>query len=172
MRWTLIVALVAVLWWGGASTGGWAQTEAKRGSLRGLKGVGVVVEALQPEAEREGLTKSQLRTDVELALRQAGIRVLSEEESLAEPGGPYLYINLNTVKSEVLYAFVSYSFSLQISLRQDATLTRDPSIKVNAMTWQTSVLGSVSAANLQDLRKTLRDSLDQFINDYLAVNPK
>jgi hypothetical protein len=154
------------------SATGWAQIDTKRGSLRGLKGIGVVVEALQPGTESDGLTQSQLRTDVELALRQAGIRVLSQEESLAEPGRPYLYINLNTMKSEVLNVFASYLFSLQLSLRQDATLTRAPDIKVSAITWQTAVLGSVKAADLQNLRKTLRDSLDQFINDYLAVNPK
>src|SRR5262249_45458347 len=130
---TLILGMV--LWcvsMGGAT--GWAQLDMKRGSLRGLKGIGVVVEALQPGTENDGLTQSQLRTDVELALRQAGIRVLSQEESLAEPGSPYLYINLNTIKSEVLSVFSSYLFSLQLSLRQDATLTRAPDIKVSATT--------------------------------------
>jgi len=155
-----------------ASTVSWAQTDLQRGSLRGLKGVGVVVESLQSEVERDGLTRSHIRTDSELALRQAGIRVLSEDESLNEPGSPYLYVNLTTVKSEVLYAFTSYLYSLQISLRQNVTLTREPNTKVSAMTWQTSVLGSVNAADLENLRKTIRDSLNQFINDYLAANPK
>lgn len=150
----------------------WTQTDLQRGSLRGLNGVGVVVESLQSDVERDGLTRSLIRTDTELALRQAGIRVLSEEESLNEPGSPYLYVNLSTVKSAVLYAFTSYLYSLQISLRQDVTLTRDTNTKVSAMTWHTSVLGSVDATKLENIRKTLRDSLNKFINDYLAANPK
>ena len=37
------------------------------------------------EVERAGLTKQQLQTDVELRLRQAGIRVLTEQEQLIVP---------------------------------------------------------------------------------------
>jgi hypothetical protein len=168
----LLASITLLCLWGMASPEGFAQTDMKRGSLRGLKGLGVVVEELQPEAERDGLTKSQLRTDVELKLRQAGLRVLSPEESLKEPGSPYLYVNLNTAKSEVLYAFATYAYALQVALKQEVTLTRDPDIRGSATTWDTGVLGTVGAANLPDLRKTLSDVLDRFINDYLAANPK
>ncbi|MGE0823746.1 MAG: hypothetical protein AB7G75_03350 [Candidatus Binatia bacterium] len=168
-----LLIIITVLWcWGMVGNVSWAEPDAKQESLRGLKGIGVVIEPLQPETEQDGLTQSLIRTDVELALRQAGIHVLSQEESVSEPGSPYLYINLNTVKSEVLYAFTSYLYSLQVSFRQEVTLTRDPQIRVSAATWQSGVLGSISASNLQNLRKTIRDSLDQFINDYLAANPK
>jgi len=169
-----LLTTVAVLWvWGLSVCGGSAQTEMDRKSLRGLKGIAVVVEALQPEAERDGLTKSQIKTDIELKLRQAGIHVLTTEESFKTPGSPYLYVNINTTKTDVLYgAFSTYAFSLQVALKQDVTLTRDSDLKGSATTWETHALGTVGANNLQDTRRVLGDLLDRFINDYLAENPK
>jgi hypothetical protein len=55
--------------------------------LRGLRGIQVVVEKINPEAEKYGLTEQLLQTDTELRLRQHGIRVgpglqPEEEEAL------------------------------------------------------------------------------------------
>jgi hypothetical protein len=70
-----------------ASTGAQGgDTEGERATLRGLDGVQVVVEDLQPDVERNGLTRQQLQTDVELRLRKAGIRVLTEQELDRAPG--------------------------------------------------------------------------------------
>ena len=77
------------------STAAWGlDTKATRESLRGLTGVEVVVENVPPDLEPAGLTANQLRTDAELRLRKAGIRVLTREETLATPGVPYLYIRV------------------------------------------------------------------------------
>ena len=59
-----------------ASPGRAGDDEKSRMSLRGLKGMQVVVEHLEPEVEQHGLTTSALQTDVELKLRQAGIPML------------------------------------------------------------------------------------------------
>src|SRR2546425_12694340 len=67
-----------------------------RATLRGLSGVGVIIENLpDPEVERAGLTRQQLQTDVELQLRQAGITVLTWEETPKTPGAPSLYVRVN-----------------------------------------------------------------------------
>src|SRR2546425_3316356 len=81
--------------------------EGARETLRGLKGVGVVVERVSPDAERDGLTQSQLQTDVELRLRKAGIPALTQEECRATPGHPFLYVNVNTHRDGFKYAFAS-----------------------------------------------------------------
>jgi len=49
----------------------------KQKALVGLKGVGVDVAKISPEAERLGLTAAQVKTDVELRLRKARVRVLT-----------------------------------------------------------------------------------------------
>lgn len=55
-------------------------------TLKGLKGVYVVIEDLNEEVIKDGLTVDAIRTDVELKLRLAGIPVLLEEARLKEPG--------------------------------------------------------------------------------------
>lgn len=51
-------------------------TELSRSTLKGLRGVSVMIESLEPEVERDGLSRSTIETDVELKLRQAGITVV------------------------------------------------------------------------------------------------
>ena len=52
-------------------------------SLCGLEGVGVVIEGLPGETTQAGLTENQLKTDIELKLRLAGIKVLNQDSSFA-----------------------------------------------------------------------------------------
>jgi hypothetical protein len=58
--------------------------EYSRESLRGLRGVHVIVEVLRPAVKKGGLTEAMIRTDTELKLRLAGIRVLTQDEALKE----------------------------------------------------------------------------------------
>jgi hypothetical protein len=86
-----IVLTVTLLLW---SIPAWGQdSAAHRATLKGVPIVEVVVEAMDPVAERDGLTRSQLQTEVEWRLRQAGITV-----------GPtltgHLYVNVDTVKGD------------------------------------------------------------------------
>lgn len=75
-------------------------------TLRGLPGVAVVIEPLHPTTERDGLKRSQLLAEVEQQLKDAGIRVLTQEEWKATPGAPYLYVNVATLKKSYgLYAY-------------------------------------------------------------------
>ena len=101
-------------------------------------------------------------------LREAGIQVLSDEQSMETPGKAYLYLNVNTYKRDE-----SYAFCVGLELKQAVTLRRDPSISVLAVTWSgLGVVGAVGSANLRQVRESVRDELDRFINAYLAVNPK
>ena len=57
-------------------------------SLHGLKGINILVESPNKYTRALGITRQQLRTDVEVKLRSAGIPILS-------PSRGYLYVNLN-----------------------------------------------------------------------------
>src|ERR1051326_4291773 len=96
---------------------GQADDETSRATLVGLPGVYVLVETVADEAQRDGLDTLQVRTDVEVKLRQAGIRVLSKEEWLSTAGAPYLYVNIQTAKNNLRL----YAVSVSIDLRQDVT---------------------------------------------------
>ena len=52
-------------------------TNANRETLRGLKGVRVLVEDFASEVEKAGLTKNQLQPHIEDRLRRAGIKPLT-----------------------------------------------------------------------------------------------
>ena len=88
----LIVAFLITM-----SLSGGLATTARAGDaeipvLRGLKEVSVDVAELDFRVERVGLTTEHLRTDAELKLKKAGIKVQSEKESMRTPGSPQLHI--------------------------------------------------------------------------------
>ena len=88
-------------------------SETNRHSLRGLTGVGVQVEELDPEASRDGLTKKAIQADVELRLRRAGIRVLPKEEWSITSGLPFLYVSVGLAKSR---SYRAYAVSIAVPL--------------------------------------------------------
>ena len=145
-------------------------SELDRRTLRGLQGVAVMVETIAAEAERDGLPKRQVQTDVELRLRQSGIHVLSLAEGLTTPGRPYLYIHVAAAKRDGMRF---YAYDVSVRLNQDVWLDRDLDIKgLGITTWDVGAVGSIGDAMIRDLRESVLDKVDQFINAYLAVNPE
>jgi hypothetical protein len=143
-----------------------ADEELSRATLRGLKGVYVAVEDLDPEIERDGLTRSQIQTDVKLKLRQAGIKVLSEEEWKREKGSPYLYVNAHIMK--VMNGV--YIFNITTEFIQEVHLVRNSDIKAPAAIWSAEILGI--SDHVTEIRDPAKDRVDKFIDAYLSVNPK
>jgi hypothetical protein len=141
-------------------------TEYTRETLLGLNGVVVVIETLKPDAEADGLNVAELQTDVELKLTQGGIRVLPHPEWSETPGRPWLYVSVNTIKH-----LGSYFFSVDVQLKQDVSLPRQPSIMTSSATWE---LGSIGFVNPELLPAKIRESVgtyvDNFISDYSRAN--
>ena len=189
--------------------------------LRGLHDIQVVVEQINPEVGKYGLTQQILQTDTELRLRQNGIKIytssLPEEEKalkkvqqaitdkiaqgwqqasnansdrdflkwvsvgirVSELSYPFLlpkserlpilYINVNTVVFEESHRA---AFSIQVQLGERAALYRDATLCI-APIWEKTAVAGCSTIDLKEyVREGLRDYLDEFINDYLAANPK
>ena len=144
--------------------------ELSRPTLRGLQGVGVLIENLRFEFEQNGLTRSAIQTDVELKLRQAGIPVLSRDMLLQSAGKPYLYVQVSVC---IASSDLSCAFHISVELRQNARLERDPNIYSSVSTWSTlGLTGTVEKMNVRMVRDSVKDQVDQFINAYLAMNPK
>ena len=89
MRLRVLILLVLTLCW---PTVGFTFTADKRDTLRGLREISVLVEYLPDDVEREGLNREHLKHDIEMRLRQAGLRVLTISEIANSPGAPYLYV--------------------------------------------------------------------------------
>ena len=153
-----------------------------RESLRGLKQLCVVVEDLGSDIQNDGLDRSAVQTDVEVKLRLAGIQVVTCQEASKTPGGPLLVVNINSMlaKDLGLYAVnVELSFEQTVLLehlefRQDAHVETNPDVwRIFATTWIDSGLLTVGKTRVsQAVRDSIRDKVDKFINDYLAVNPR
>ena len=143
-------------------------------SLKGLKGVEVLIEELNPDLENLSLTMIQIQSDVESKLRKAGVEVLSKEENeKVQPlRKPYLYIRINSCKLSSRKE--SIAFNIGIALNQQVMLRGQVDFKkcLFAPTWYTSVVGAAGRTNIQELLDTVQDLTDKFINAYLKANSK
>lgn len=151
-----------------------ADDETQRKTLAGLQGVAVEVVPLDdPQVERDGLSPSATQTDVELRLRQPGIPVLTREQSFRTPGKPFLVLSIGVLKATLNGGLDIYPYSIKLTLEQLVILARSPGIRGLAVTWSaTGMTGVVARERLSTIRDNVRDMVDQFINAYLAANPK
>jgi len=127
----------------------------------------VIIESLDPEIGKGGLTTAQIRTDVELKLRLAGIKVLTEKEWLQTTGRPFLYVDIHAFKFDTSEVYI---YHIGIQVYQEVVLIRAPQEEIFSATWKTWVLRK--SGHIEDLRNRTKDGMDVFINTYLSVNPK
>lgn len=131
-------------------------------TLKGLGEVSVLVESVDPKAVDIGLSIDQLKADVELRLRQSRIKVTDNARS-------WVYVRLSTLKMNEEPAWV---FHIRLELDQAVHLDRN-NLSAVAATWETGGIAIVDENRFVDtVRLNLRDDVDQFVNDYLAANPK
>lgn len=141
--------------------------QSARQTLRGIKGVMVVITGISPEAEKDGLKKSDLQADVEARLKQAGIRVLSRAERFQAPGQPHLYVRFIDQKRSDM---ALYAISIAVHLEQHVRLTRDAKVLVPAETWGMTGVVSVGARELQNVRHLVVEYVDMFVEAMNAAN--
>jgi len=138
-----------------------------RTSLKGLAGVHVLVEHFDDERKRAGFDRRTFQTDVELKLRMAGIKVLSEKEHFSVSGMPTLTVNVTPLHKEPAK---HASYAVQLQLSQWVRLVREPSLgRLRGVTWSH---GGVGIGPIPFVREDVKDMTDQFINAWLSVNPK
>ena len=145
-------------------------SEMNRATLQGLKGVRILVEDLAPEVERGGLVKNQLQKSAEEKLRSAGIKVLTQEEAVKTPGEPYLYVNININFAKGEEEVCSYS--IDIALIQNVTLVRNPKQTSYAVTWSTGGVGMIGKKSLGELKESVDEIVEIFVQAFFSVNPK
>ena len=176
MRIVISTILAVILATGSAS----ARGSFERATLGELPGVRVRISGLEPDGDFAdlGLPEITVETNVQLQLRQNGIRILpldgddETHQEYLDNGSPEFGVHFNLLRSTTQRSICAYSF--HTLLRQEVQLSRDPSIYVSAATW--TGLNSVGIANCGDvveiLRSGVRDSVDFFINAFLAANEK
>ena len=143
-------------------------SKVSRQSFRGLKGVYVFVENLDPQIEKDGLTQDSIKRDVEVMLRKAKIKTLSKGEWFEVTGSPYLYVNANVLK---LTETKEYIYSISIALKQNVYPVREPIEILGAATWSVGGIIGITP-NLDKIRASVKELVNTFIKTYLSVNPR
>ena len=165
MRYVLQL-LIGILVWGNIGVVN-ALDSGSRESLRGMFGLGLVIEEVSPDASADGLSQEAIRTTVEQALRSKGIRLLTERTRSGS--SPYLYINVNTLKEELGL----YAYTVTVDLKQFVGLLSMKNKKTWGTTWSASVIGMVRQENVnQIITDAVEPLAKDFIDDFLAVNPR
>jgi len=133
---------------------------ANRAAVRGIDGVLVAVEPLDPESKAQGLTEDLLRTEVELQLLQAGLRVRTrgEFDSLREKA--LLYVRVSCMKNASCFGY-----TVSLGLRQEVVLVRDPGLSLLAETWSIGGVGAIQADNMKEAAtEAVRKYVDRFLS--------
>ena len=136
-------------------------------ALRGVTSVMVVADSLPEGAIKAGLFASQIQTDVELRLREAGLTILPPTSA---PGSPVLYVQAALTPGDA--GLVAYSAHLTFG--EAVRLVRVPTVLTFGTTWEgPRVLGHASAEHVaEQVRKAVNDQVSAFLNAWLAVNPR
>jgi hypothetical protein len=145
-----------------------SDSEIDRASLKGLQGVFVLIEDLNPPEEQAGLKAADIQADAEQQLKAAGIPLLSKTQNIDTPGMPTLYISVSVASSTTTDL---WPFSIDVNLEQQATLKRSPDTFVpTAVTWHVGSLGAVDKSNMSSIRARVNEQVAKFVNAYMKVN--
>jgi len=129
--------------------------------LKGPPGVDVMIGPLQPEVEKHGLTEEAIKTTVEFRLRRHGIRV--------NPSRLVLHIIVNVLIDE---EFGCTAVNVLVEFLQPAVLLFNPKTQTSAATWSKSIITLAPLDEITGVMTGVQTLVDEFINDYLAANPK
>jgi len=131
--------------------------------LKGLEAIRLEVERIKPEIERDGLFRDTLYSDMELKLRLAGIKVLSEEQAEQSPETPALYLNVDALKCSF-----GYVYNIGLYLIEPANLVRRP-MKAPAMFLRIPEQLGI-ASRLSEVREAAGDILEEFVRIWKESN--
>jgi hypothetical protein len=138
-------------------------------SLKGVKGIRVIVDYKGPVEDSYGLSRKQLQNAVELQLKVDGIKILTGEEWSHEPGKPYLNIiivgtQVGSGKSPTFF----YSFATD--LIQEVSLGRKPSLKTEGSTWNQDYAFVVAKDDLREVTMKIGDVAREFAQSVHEAN--
>ena len=151
----------------------------QRLSLAGLVGLSVEVTVQCPSQQFTQLVSSEvLRSQVELKLRSAGIRVYEDVASNSDPRLALLSLSVNAVRSDGNDQGdpLAYAMAMQLSLGQKVwVVARGIPVRwLIGDTWERSAIMCYGSTPLKNvgLTKQVADWMDTFVNDWLAAHSR
>jgi len=143
-------------------------------SLRRLDTVAVIFEPPGQELLHDGMEAASIRLmqKSNFDYRVSGlIRVIPSEQVVDNPGLVFdnvasglLHISVNSTSLNSRYP---YAVPFRVELMQSIALTRTPKVLTMAPTWDVSNVAMIFAASqIRQLREAIKDTIDEFLNDY------
>jgi hypothetical protein len=133
-----------------------------RATLRGLTGVNVVVDKLDPQLETAGIKADAVRARLEDRLRAAGITVDTTKTD-------FVAVRMTAVRD----SRGPFAVAITIGAYQPVVLSRDKNLKTATQTWE---VDTVLLADPKQLYRGAMDSIDElaarFVTAYRSVNPQ
>jgi hypothetical protein len=132
-----------------------------RATLRGLKPFNIVIDPLDPQLEKAGLSADTIRSRIDTRLRHAGIPL---DNNAIE------FVGLRI--DSMLVRKGPNSLCLSLAFYQPVALARDAKIRTATQTWDVHTMLVVPSKQIVQAAQDAVDQLaDQFINAYRSVNP-
>lgn len=157
---TVWLSIAAVLL---ASASGAAAGDAPldRATLRGLKAVNIVLDRLDPDLERSGITAAAVSARLQQRLAHAGIKT--------DPGAvEFLGMRVLQVRG----GRGPYAVSLALALYQPVLLVRESNVKTAAPTWGVETVLMADPKQVKDAALASVDELAaSFVAAWRSVNP-
>lgn len=141
-------------------------SDYSRKSLKGIKGLHVLVEDLTAATKEAGFSKQKILRVVEAKLRIGGIRPLTQDQHLRIKGQPYLYVAFSALRNPEADNLIVYY--INVELIQNVILERNPKVLVDAPTWSINKIGATHRT--KQVRNELKDFVDVFLTAYASVN--
>jgi len=141
---------------------------SERESLKGIGGLEVFVESVNIELEALGLEAVTIQNDIRHHLQKAGVNVLTEHERLASQTAAVLVVKIDALHDRI----GRYFYCIDFLFTQRVRLKVKGAPEVSAVTWmKPGRIGLIADDKVKQIQGQVLHKVDQFIKDYLAVNP-
>lgn len=137
-------------------------------SLEGIERLLLITEFSGDAEQIESIDPNSLRRELSRHLLSAGtgIQLVSEQAWAREKGAPYLYVNVNGIKSDLGF----YVYRLQVALYQEVNLVRAPDKSSIVPTWEAAELGFAGENRIESISEDILRLLDNFILEFKSAN--
>lgn len=136
-------------------------------TLRGISAVNVLVDGVERDFERYGLTAGELHRQAVARLGASGIKVVDASAAASNAGVAELKVNLKTNKDP----FAFYSYHVAVQLKRKIPLDPEGHSFVTEMVWSRGQNGVIVPSDLKRMYGYVDTLLGEFIADYGRHNP-
>ena len=124
-----------------------------------VKEVAVLIELEKPSGDPKGIDRDQIQNDIEISLRQAGIKIACQTINFYSSELPIIYVNVTIAKFEANYAYNADIIFINTSSKQ-----------TSAESGKKGTMGTSGLVpEITHVRPKVLDLVNRFIKEYLLV---